>query len=83
MEEKLLEIFKLADTLNEKQDKVYAQITYSADDSKTIEVAIRSKNDFSFIEKCECKLYQNPLIKWNNFITIFKSYIEEINKNLH
>ncbi len=75
MEEKLLEIFKLADSLNEKQDKVYAQITYTADDTKTIELTIRSKEDYSYIEKCECKLYQNPLIKWDNFIGMFKSYI--------
>ena len=48
MEEKLLEIFKLADSLNEKQDKVYAQITYTADDTKTIELTIRSKEDYSY-----------------------------------
>ncbi len=31
LEEKLLKILKLADELNEKQDKVYAEINYKAD----------------------------------------------------
>ena len=75
MEEKLLKIFKLADTLNEKQDKVYAQITYTADDSKTIEISIRSKKDFSFVEKCQFGLRSNTLIKWENLIEMFESYI--------
>ena len=75
MEEKLLKIFKLADILNEKQDRVFAQITYTANDTKTIELVIRSKKDFSYIEKCEFKLYQNPLIKWDKFIEMFRGYI--------
>ena len=76
MEEKLLKIFKLADELNEKQDKVYAQITYTADDTKTMELVIRSKENYSYIEKCELKLYNNPLIKWDNFIEMFEGYID-------
>lgn len=75
MEEKLLKVLKLADLLNEKQDKVYAQITYSADDSKKLELAIRSKEDFSFIEKCEILLSKNPLIRWDNIIALFEDYI--------
>ncbi len=75
MEEKLLKIFKLADSLNEKQDKIYAQITYIADNNKTIEISIRSKKDFSYIERCQFRLYQNSLIKWDNFIEMFESYI--------
>ena len=76
MEEKLLKIFKLADSLNEKQDKVYAQITYTADDNKIIEIVIRSKKDFSYVERCQFTLYQNPLIKWDNFIEMFESYVK-------
>ncbi len=75
MEEKLLKIFKLADSLNEKQDKIYVEIVYSADDSKNLELAIRSKEDFKFIERCEIKLNKNPLIKWDNIIELFESYI--------
>ena len=75
MEEKLLKIIKLADSLNEKQNKVYAQIIYTADNNKTIEIIIRSKKDFSYVEKCQFRLYQNPLIKWDNFIEMFESYV--------
>ena len=78
MEEKLLKIFKLADYLNEKQNKVYAQIIYTADNNKTIEILIKSKKDDSYIERSQFKLYQNPLIKWDNFIEMFESYINSI-----
>ena len=43
MEEKLLELIKLADTLNEKQDKVFAEIKYEADNEKTLRISIRKK----------------------------------------
>ena len=75
MEEKLLKIIKLADSLNEKQNKVYAQIIYTADNNKTIEIIIRSKKDFTYIERCQFRLYQNSLIKWDNFIEMFESYV--------
>ena len=75
MEEKLLKIFQLADSLNEKQNKIYIQITYTADDNKTLELFVRNKKDFSYIEKCEIKLYQNPLIKWDNIIELLEKYI--------
>ncbi len=75
MEEKLLKILKLADELNEKQDKVFAQIEYSANDSKKLEIAIRSKNDFSYVEKCEVRLTNDSLIKWDNVIELFEHYV--------
>ena len=75
MEEYLLKIFKLADTLNEKQSKVYAQITYTADERKILQIAIRSKKDFSFVERCELQLYNNPLLKWRNIVNLFESYV--------
>lgn len=75
MEEKLLKIIKLADLLNEKQDEVYAQIIYTADNNKIIEIIIRSKKDFSYIERCQFRLYQNSLVKWDNFIKMFESYV--------
>ena len=34
MEEKFLKLIKLADELNEKQDRVYAEIYYTADNTK-------------------------------------------------
>lgn len=75
MEEKLLKILKLADELNEKQNKVFAQIEYSANDSKKLEIAIRSKNDFSYVEKCEVRLTNDSLIKWDNVIELFEHYV--------
>ena len=56
MEEKLLKIFKLADSLNEKQNKVFAEIEYTADDRKTLQITIREKNTFKYVERYEIKL---------------------------
>ena len=75
MEEKLLELFKLADYLNEKQDTLFAEIEYSANDRKKLIISIRSKDDFKYIEKCEMELANNPLLNWNNIVSLFKSYI--------
>lgn len=75
MEEQLLKIFKLADTLNEKQNKVFAEIEYTADDRKRLMISIRAKNDFKYIEKCEVQLANNPLLKWDSMIELFESYV--------
>lgn len=75
MEEKLLELFKLADYLNEKQDTLFAEIEYSANDRKKLIISIRSKDDFKYIEKCEMELANNPLLNLNNIVSLFKSYI--------
>ncbi len=78
MEEKLLKLFKLADALNEKQDKVYAQINYCANDSKKLEISIRSKEDFSYVERCEIQLSNNHILKWDNIIGLFDNYVKDI-----
>lgn len=78
MEKKLLELFKLADSLNEKQDKVFAEIEYSASDRKKLIISIRSKDDYKCIEKCEMELANNPLLNWYNIINLFKSYINGV-----
>ena len=79
MEENLLKIFKLADTLNEKQNKVYAEIKYTADDRKRLIISIISKKDFCYLERCEIQLANNPLLKWNNIIELFENYIGGVN----
>lgn len=79
MEENLLKIFKLADTLNEKQDKVYAEVKYTADDRKRLIISIISKKDFCYLERCEIQLANNPLLKWNNIIELFENYIGGVN----
>lgn len=74
MEEKLLKLFKIADSLNEKQDNVYVYITYSADKFKTLEIAIRSKKDFTYKESIKFHLGNNSIIKLDNIINSLESY---------
>lgn len=75
MEEKLLKLFKLADSLNEKQNNLFSEITYCANNSKTLTICIRSKIDFSYIEKCEVQLNNKSNISWNNIISLFETFI--------
>jgi len=75
LEEKLLKIIKLADELNEKQDKVFATIEYTANNSKRLNISIRSKKDFTYIEKCEIELNSFSMIKWDNVITLFETFV--------
>lgn len=75
MEEKLLKVFKLADRLNNKQSKIYATIHYTANDSHKLEIEIRSKKDFSYIEKCEICIIDNSEVKWDKIISLFEVFI--------
>lgn len=75
MEEKFLKLVKLADELNEKQDNVYAEIEYTANDSKKLVISIRKKQDFSYIEKCEVQLNAFSMIEWDNVITLFETFV--------
>ena len=75
MERKLLKILKLADLLNERQDNVYAQIRYTADKDKVLEVSIRSKKDYSYIQQCKIELKEETIIRLDDIISLFESYI--------
>ena len=75
MEEKLLKIFQLADELDKKQDIVYAEIEYTSDKRQKLVISIRSKKTFKFIEQCEVELANNHLIKWDNMIELFRTYV--------
>lgn len=75
MEQKLLKVFQLADRLNTKQSKIYAEINYTANDSQKLEISIRRKKDFSYIEKCEICIQENSEIRWDNIITLFETFI--------
>lgn len=75
MEEKLLKLLKLADLLNEKQNEVYAQIIYTANHSNQLEITIRSKKDFSYVQRFEIQLVKNPIIRMDDVIKLFESYI--------
>ena len=75
MEEKLLKLLKMANTLDEKQDKLYAQIEYCADHTKKLEISHRKKEDYSYVEKCSVMLLNNPISKLDGIIKIFEEYI--------
>lgn len=75
MEEKLLELLKMANTLDEKQDKLYAQVEYCADRTRKLEISIRKKEDYSYVEKCSVMLLNNPIQKLDAIIDIFNQYI--------
>ena len=72
MEQKLLKVFQLADKLNTKQSKIFAEINYTANDSQKLEICIRRKKDFSYIEIC---IQENSEIRWDNIITLFETFI--------
>ena len=75
MEKSLLKLIKLADELNEKQDRIYAEIEYTADNNKKLVITIRSKKDFSYIEKCEVQLNAFSMIEWDNVISLFETFV--------
>ena len=75
MEEKLLKVFKLADKLNNKSSKIYAEIRYEANKYQKLEIIIRRKKDYSYIEKCEICITENSEEKWNNIITLFETFV--------
>lgn len=75
MEEKLVKLFKLANTLNDRQDNVYAQIQYIANKNKVLEISIRSKKNFSFIQQCRFEFKEETIIRLDDVITLFESYI--------
>ena len=75
MEEKLLELLKMANTLDEKQDKLYAQVEYCADKTRKLEISIRKKEDYYYVEKCSVMLLNNPIPKLDAIIDIFNQYI--------
>lgn len=76
MEESLLKIIKLADELNEKQDKVYADIEYKADNTKKLIISIRSKKDYSYIEKFEVILNASAMVEWESVESLFENYVK-------
>lgn len=75
MEEKLLKLFKLADELNSKQNKVYAEIKYIADDSKKLEICIRTKEKFEYVEECKIQLKDNSIINWSKIVLLFENFV--------
>lgn len=75
MEQKLLKIFKIADKLNTKQSKIYAEIRYSANGPQKLEITIRAKKDYSYVEKCEIYITEQSETKWDNVISLFETFV--------
>lgn len=75
MEEKLLELFKLADELNKKQERVYAKIEYTGDNERRLELSIINKKNYSYVEKCSIMLINNSISRIDVIIKIFNEYI--------
>ena len=42
-------------------------------DNKNLEIAIRSKKDFSYVEKCEVQLRTQPFVKLETIIYVLKT----------
>lgn len=76
MEEKLLELFKIANEINDKEEGIYVQIVYSADNNKKLDISIVSKDNYSYIEKCSVMLAQKPIQKLNVVIRLLEDYIK-------
>lgn len=74
MEKDLLKLFKLADKLNQKQSKVYAEIFYRAYDRKELEITIRSKKNFSFIRKFGLQLLEDAELELGIIIKLFEEF---------
>lgn len=75
MEEKLLELFSLANQLNDKQDIIYAEIKYTANDNQTLEIFIRTKEEHKYVEECKIQLKNKSIIGWDNIIALFKTFV--------
>jgi len=81
MEKRLIDLFKLADSLNEKNEKLYAKIIYCADKSKKIEISIVDIKTSTYVERCSVLLSNNPVSKLNAIIKLLMEYIETSKKD--
>lgn len=75
MSDKLIKLLELVDKLNCRQENIYAEIKYSSNCEKVLEIAIRSKKDYSYLEKCEFRVSLNSVFQWNNILSLFENYI--------
>ena len=66
---------KLADEWKEKQNKVFAEIHYSGDDSKKLEICVRTKEEYKYVEKIEMQLKDSSIIDWDIAVHLFEMYV--------
>ena len=74
MEEKLVELLIVLNKLNESQEKIFGEFDYTADDAKKLEISIRRKGDFKYVERTNISLTNYPVEKLEAIINIFKNY---------
>lgn len=75
MEPYFFKLFYLADKLNLRQNKVFAEILYRADDNKTLEIYIRLKKNFKYVESCKIQLKVSPEKKLEMISDLFSTYV--------
>lgn len=75
MEKRLLDLLQLADSLNEKNENLYAKIIYCGDKTKKFEIAIVDTKTTTYVERCSVLLSNNPVSKLNAIIKLFMEYI--------
>lgn len=78
MEEKILELIKLAKKYEKKSKKNYIEIGYVG--NETIEIHIRDKESFDFISSAEINL-QNSMFQIDDVILKIKNLIKEEEEN--
>ena len=74
MEEKLVELFKIANEVNEKQDKIYLRIEYTADETKKLEISVVNKSTYSLVEKVSIMLLFEPVEKLEAIIKLVSKH---------
>lgn len=72
---KLIKVFNLIDTLNAQENGVFAEMSYCANVNKVFEIAIRSKEDFTYIQKCRIEIKDVKSKDLDEMIRILQEYI--------
>ena len=75
MEEKLIELFKIANSINDKQDKIYLRIEYTADETKKLEISVVNKSTYSLVEKVSIMLLFEPTEKLDAVIKLVSKHV--------
>lgn len=74
MEEKLIDLFKIANSINDKQDKIYLRIEYTADETKKLEISVVNKKTYSLVEKVSIMLLFEPAEKLDAIINLISKH---------
>lgn len=75
MIKQLSNILEIAAIINERQDEVFIQVEFWANDMQRLAIAIRSKKDNSKLKYMQTYLNNNPLVNWDNILDIFDDFL--------